>query len=136
MPAQTETESPPPKRSRSSISVGITIIYPTVYSNLAITSVNGKPRLVRVKDPIPLLSRPVLVYTCDLRGDVAPKHNQHMDDVQLALPRANDCAEFGQTYSCYVYHSVSSNSCGSLEAIAQVGVPNIAVLTTRRTSTT
>ena len=40
----------------------------------------------------------------DLRDDVAPKHNEHMDDMHLAHPRASDCVQFGQIYGCYVYH--------------------------------
>ena len=55
--------------------------------------------------------------------------------MHLAHPRASDCAQFGYT----VVMGVSNSSCGSSEAIAQVGVPNIAVLATlrdARTSTT
>ena len=40
--------------------VGITFISPTVCSNPAITSMNGKPRLLREKNAIQLLSKPAL----------------------------------------------------------------------------
>ena len=48
--------------------VGITFISPTVYSNPAITSMNGIPRLAGEKNTIPLLSRPAWVCTCQLKG--------------------------------------------------------------------
>ena len=44
--------------------VGITFISPTLYSNPAITSMNGKPRLVREKKKF---------HCCE----VAPKHRKH-----------------------------------------------------------
>ena len=54
------------------------LISPTVYSNPAITSMNGKRQPIREKNTIPLLSKPALVCMCpikhDLPGDVAPKH--------------------------------------------------------------
>ena len=45
--------------------VGITFISRMVYLNPAITSMNGKPELIREKNAIPLLSKPVLVYMPD-----------------------------------------------------------------------
>ena len=50
---------PPPPHKKISFkyaTVRITFIASTVYSNPAITSMNGKPRLVREKNTIPLLS--------------------------------------------------------------------------------
>ena len=123
--------------------VGITFISPTVYSNPVITSINSKPRLFIEKNAILLIvfgSQHLCVRTqnCNtIYAVTSPKHNQYMDDVHLADPRARDCAPFGQIYTVVMCAmGVSSSSCGSLEAIAQVGVPNIAVLTTRRDART
>ena len=46
--------------------VGITLISPMVYSNPAIISMNGKPRLVSEKNAIPLLSKLAFVCTCPI----------------------------------------------------------------------
>jgi hypothetical protein len=48
-----------------------------------------------------------------------------MVDMHVAYPRASDCAQFDMCPR-------SVSSCGRLEAIAQVGVPNIAASGTRR----
>ena len=72
--------------------------FPTVYSNPAITLTNGKPRLVREKNAIPLLSKQVLVYTCPINTIymVMLQHIQYMNDMHLAHPNASNCAQFGQ----------------------------------------
>ena len=46
---------------------GIEFISPRVYSNPAITSMNGKPPLAREKNAIPLLSKPALCVCAQLR---------------------------------------------------------------------
>ena len=60
-----QDRSPTPKTiSFKYATVCITFIDPAVYSNPAIISMNGKPRLVRGKNITPLLSKPGLVCTC------------------------------------------------------------------------
>ena len=103
MPAQTKTEPHPKTISFQFATVGITFISPSVYSNTAITSKNGKPRLVREKNAIPLLSEPALVCKCPINTIYAPKNNRQIDYVHLTHPRESDCAQFGQLYGC-VYH--------------------------------
>ena len=67
MPAQTKTERPHPKTiSFKYAEVGITFISPLVYSNPAITLINGKPQLVREEKAIPLLSKPALLVHAQL----------------------------------------------------------------------
>ena len=62
-----EDRTPTPKTiSVKYATVGITFISPTVYSNPAITSMNGKPRLARENEAIPLLSKPALVCACPI----------------------------------------------------------------------
>ena len=62
MPSQTKTERPPPKTILFKYAtVGLKFISPMVYSNHAIALMNGKPRLLREKNTIPLLSKPLLV---------------------------------------------------------------------------
>ena len=73
MPAQTDTEPP---HQNDLVQIG-KFISPMIYLNSAITSMNGKPRLVREKNAIPLLSKPALVCTCpinDLLSNITPKH--------------------------------------------------------------
>ena len=73
MPAQINTEPLPPKTiSLKYATVGITFISRTVYSNPAITAMNGKPKLGREKNPIPLLSETALVCTRPIKGAVTP----------------------------------------------------------------
>ena len=102
MPAQTKTEPPPRKMiSFKYTAVGITLISPMVNSNTTINSMNGKPRLVREKNAIPLLSKQALVCMCPIN---TPKQNQHKDGGHFAHPHASDCAQFGQLYSSDVYN--------------------------------
>ena len=133
MPVQTKTDPPPPAKTISfkytTVGiVGIRLISPTVYSNTATTSMNGKPRLVKEKYAIPLLSKAVFVCTCPINMIYAmTSHNQHTDDVHLASRAI--AHRFGRYTVALCTMGVSSS--GSLEAVAQVGVLNIAVLATR-----
>ena len=85
-----KTEPPLPKTiSFKYATVGMTVISPTVYSNPAITSMNGKPRLVREKNAIPLLSNPASVCMCPINSIYAVTSCQNtpniiMDEVHLS----------------------------------------------------
>ena len=82
------------------------LISPKSHPNPAITLMNAKPRHVREKNAIPLLSKPELVCTCPINkiyAVTAPATNQYMDDVDLAHLRASDCAQIGADIR-YVYH--------------------------------
>ena len=138
MPAQTKTEPQTPKRCRSSTQQS-----PTVHSNPAITSMNGNSRLVREKNAIPLLCKPVLMCTCPINKIYAMTSRQKTTNIwtMCTWPTLTQSTvhSLGRNTVVMCTMRVSSSSCGSLEAIARVGVPNKAVLATRRdvrTSTT
>ena len=69
---------PTPKRNATA---DITFISPTEYSNPAITLMNGKPRVVREKNAIPLLSEPALVCTCPINMIYAVTSRQNTTNI-------------------------------------------------------
>ena len=77
-----QDRTPTPKTiSFKYATVGITFISPTVYSNPAITSMNGKPQLVGEKNDIPLLSKPLVVCTCPINTIYAVTSRQNTTNI-------------------------------------------------------
>ena len=83
--------------------VGIMFVSPTVYSNPAITLMNGKPRLIREKNAVPLLSRPALVCMCLINMIHAVTSCQNTTSIWLACTYPTLVQAIEQIY-CYVYH--------------------------------
>jgi hypothetical protein len=83
-----------------------------------------KPRLTRKKNAFQLSKLALVCYK--IYAVTSLQTQSTMVDFQVAHCRASDCALFGQINCCYV----SSCSSGILDAIALVGVSNIAVFGT------
>ena len=116
----------------------------TVYLNPVIVSMNGKPRSIREKNAIQLSYKPVLVCACPINMIYGVTTRQNTTNIWTTctyptLAQAN-AHSLGRYTVVMCTMGISSSSCGSLEAIAQVGVPNIAVSAKRHdawtTSTT
>ena len=103
-----EDRTPTPKTiSFKYTTFGITFISLTVYSNPAISLMNGKPRLVREKNAIPLLSKPVLACMCLINTIYTVTSCQNTTNIWMTCTSptfAQAIAQFGQIYGCYVYH--------------------------------
>ena len=77
-----QDRTPTPKMiSFKYATVGITFIPTTICSNPAIDSMNGKPRLVREKDAIPLLSKPAVLGTCPINTIYAVTLRQNITNM-------------------------------------------------------
>ena len=103
-----------------------------VYSNPAITSMNGKPRLIREKNTIPLLSKQALVCTCPINTIYSVTSHQNTTSIWTICIYPTLAQAIAHSLVIYTVvmctMGVSSSSCGSVEVIAQMGVWNIVVL--------
>ena len=120
--------------------VGKTFISPMAYSNPTITSMNGKPQLLRQKNAVPLLPKPALVCTCPINTIYAVTSRQNTTSIWTTCTYPTLAQAIALSLGRYTVvmctMRVCSCSCGSLEVIVQVCVPNIAVLANRRDART